>query len=126
MSWSDAGIGAQAGDDGFAAELGDGEGVGAGRFDHLDQAVAFGQRARLAVGAIGIGQRLRADAEDHLFAGIGGQAVIAWMTGSRSGAAFGRSSETSSPPAPFSTVALSRFIAGDPMKSATKRLAGLL
>ena len=77
LSWRDAGIGAQAGDDRFAAELGDGEGVGAGRFDHLDQAIALGQRARLAVGAIRIGHGFRADAEDHLFAGIGGQAVIA-------------------------------------------------
>ena len=94
LAGRDAGIGAKASDDFLAAELRDRKGIGTGRLHHFDQALAFGQRAGVAVGAIRIGQRLRADAEDDLLAGIGGKDSLPGATGRCSGSPWPRASDT--------------------------------
>ena len=62
------GVGAHARRHLLAAELGDDEGVRAGRLDDLDLGVEHRDGLRVAVDALAVGHRLRADAEDHLAA----------------------------------------------------------
>src|SRR6185312_1240090 len=70
----DVGVGAQPGDHPLAAEIGDGESVRPGRLHHFDMAVGGGDGRGIALGAVRIGQRLRAYAEDYFFTLEGGKA----------------------------------------------------
>lgn len=76
-----AGIGAQAGNDLLAAELGDGECVRSGRFHDLDVAFSLGKRSGVPVRPFRVCQSLGSNAENDLPARMGRQRLLAGRDG---------------------------------------------